>query len=316
MTNFFESLLTAFQQRLTNPLMGSFSIFWGIYNWKVVYYLFASHEKVNTKILELGLMYNKTSWVNVEFTSPAVLNTAIPAVLAIASLILMPRILLAIQAMQLTPNRARIRQKVHMDFVRQNAVLQEELRLEAQRLEIESKTINRLKEEEKKLSFAHKVQDIRDTNSKTKGKKTITKLTKPAIKTNSKNIKPKPVKTPSSKKPSSTSYTLNNDLNLYPDKRKVGLKDFMSNYNTKSNYSRYLLILHYLKEIKNIEKVGVNDFYTCFKFLGYKVPNIYQGIKDASRYKGWLNTSSTENVQITTAGENAITHDLLITDSE
>ena len=119
-------------------------------------------------------------------------------------------------------------------------------------------------------------------------------------------------KTGSQKKKSlPKSYSLCKDLNLYKEGEHPSLKDFIRDYDTSSNLNRYLLFVHYLKVIKHVEKVGVNEIYTCFKNLNIKIPNIEQGLRDTASRKGWLNNSSSENVQITISGENAINHELL-----
>lgn len=89
------------------------------------------------------------------------------------------------------------------------------------------------------------------------------------------------------------------------------MKDFIEKYNADSNMPRYLLFTYYLKEIKGVEKVGINHIYTCFKNLGLKIPNIEQGLRDTSFRKGWLDNSKSEDLQIPVAGENAVDHELV-----
>ena len=113
------------------------------------------------------------------------------------------------------------------------------------------------------------------------------------------------------KKAASKGYTLCKDLNLYSEGDKPSLKDFMDGYNADSNMPRYLLCVYYLKEVKGIEKVGINEIYTCFKNLNLKIPNIEQGLRDTASRKGWLDTSDSEDLQIPVAGENAVDHELV-----
>lgn len=121
-------------------------------------------------------------------------------------------------------------------------------------------------------------------------------------------------KTRASKKPGR--YSLNRDINLYAEGNKPSLEDFIKGYAASSNQHRYLLIAHYLKEIKGVSKVGVDEVYTCLKKLGVKIPNIEQGLRDTASIKGWLDTSSSDDISITVAGENAIEHELRKTDVE
>ena len=108
----------------------------------------------------------------------------------------------------------------------------------------------------------------------------------------------------------SGTYSLNKEINLYTEGRKPSLEDFFKDYNANSNQPRFLLITHYLKEIKEIPKVGVDEIYTCLKKLGVKIPNIEQGLRDTASRKGWLDSSSSDDILITVAGENAIAHEL------
>lgn len=113
------------------------------------------------------------------------------------------------------------------------------------------------------------------------------------------------------KKSAAKGYSLCKDLNLYAEGQKPSLKDFIEKYSTDSNMPRYLLFTYYLKEIKGVEKVGINHIYTCFKNLGLKIPNIEQGLRDTSFRKGWLDNSNSEDLQIPVAGENAVGHELV-----
>lgn len=113
------------------------------------------------------------------------------------------------------------------------------------------------------------------------------------------------------KKAASKTPSFQKDLNLFKEGNKPSLKDFMNGYDTPSNFSRNLLFVHYLKEIKCLDNVGIDEVYTCYKNLGLKIPNIKQGLIDTGFRKGWLDTASLSNVKITVAGENAISHELV-----
>jgi len=142
--------------------------------------------------------------------------------------------------------------------------------------------------------------ESQEDKQKTKGKPTTAKTVS--------NPKTKPLK---KKKSGGPSYSLVKDLDLYKKGDIPGIEDFMSGFSANTNPPRYLLITHYLKEMKGVENVGPNHFYTCFKKLGVTIPNIEQGLWDTSSKKGWLNTATLEDVKIEVAGENAIAHDLV-----
>jgi hypothetical protein len=113
------------------------------------------------------------------------------------------------------------------------------------------------------------------------------------------------------KKSSSKTPSFLKDLNLFKEGSKPSLKDFITGYDIPSNFARNLLFVHYLKEIKELESVGIDEIYTCYKNLGLKIPNIKQGLIDTGFRKGWLDTASLSDLKITVAGENAISHELI-----
>ncbi len=132
------------------------------------------------------------------------------------------------------------------------------------------------------------------------------------------NNRSKSKSTSNKTKVTSKGYTLNKELNLYSEGDNPSLDDFLKDYKTTSNQPRFLLCTHYLKEIKGVEKVGVNELYTCLKHLKIAIPNIEQGLRDTASRKGWLDTasSSSDDIKITVSGENAIAHDLLNSQTE
>ncbi|WP_439473700.1 hypothetical protein [Algoriphagus formosus] len=126
------------------------------------------------------------------------------------------------------------------------------------------------------------------------------KISKPKSKTTS---------TRSNKSGSSQSYSLVTSLNLVSAGSK-SLKDFFAEYDAKNNFDYNIIILYYLKnELTDIE-VSVNHIYTCYKHLGLKVPNITQSLRDTKNRKGWIDTSNSDDLKVTIAGENYIEHEI------
>lgn len=139
-------------------------------------------------------------------------------------------------------------------------------------------------------------------------------------KTETKNSENSKTKTISSKKQenkvnssrkkssSSQSYSMLTDLNLRPA-GKQSLEDFYNTFIVKSNMERNITILYFLKRILEIENVGVNHIYTCYKKIGTKVPNIYQGLIDTKNRKGWIDTNNMDDLKVSISGENYIEHE-------
>lgn len=115
----------------------------------------------------------------------------------------------------------------------------------------------------------------------------------------------------------SSQPSLNKNLNIYEENGKPSLANFLKKYKASSSNAYNLLFVYYLREIKGIEQVGINEIYTCYKHTdGVKIPtNIKQSLWNCA-HKGWLDTSSTENVTITIAGENAVSHELIVKETE
>lgn len=116
-------------------------------------------------------------------------------------------------------------------------------------------------------------------------------------------------KSSSKKKSASTqSFSMLTDLNLRPSGQK-SLEDFYNSFIIKSNMERNITILYYLKRVLEIENVGVNHIYTCYKKVGSKVPNIYQGLVDTKNRKGWVDTHNMDDLKVSISGENYIEHE-------
>lgn len=132
-----------------------------------------------------------------------------------------------------------------------------------------------------------------------KEEKKVDKLSKPTISSG----------TTKKSKSASQSYTLINSLNLV-SKGKISLKDYFNQFVTKNNFEYNIVILTYLKNELKEANVGVNHFYTCYKNLGLKIPSIKQSLFDTKNRKGWVETASIDDVQITVAGENYMDHEI------
>lgn len=108
---------------------------------------------------------------------------------------------------------------------------------------------------------------------------------------------------------SNESYSLLSDLDLMP-KDQESLEDFYSKYKTSNNFERNIVILYYLKNILNVENVNVNHVYTCYKKLSLRIPILGQSLRDTKSRKGWVDTSNSDDLQVTVAGENYIEHEI------
>lgn len=129
----------------------------------------------------------------------------------------------------------------------------------------------------------------------------------PKVKTTAQKSSSKTKKSKSSG--GSQSYSLLTSLNLLP-KGKVSLKDYFLKYEAKNNFDYNIIILTYLEKELKEENIGINHFYTCYKHLNLKIPNIVQSLRDTKNRKGWIETANSDNMTVTVAGENYIDHEI------
>ncbi len=130
---------------------------------------------------------------------------------------------------------------------------------------------------------------------------------KPIEKNSQLSEKSKSSRTTEKKKAQRTPKLLT-DLNLRP-KGKTSLKDFYAKYEIKTNFERVVTFVYYLKSELQIENIGIDHIYTCYKEVGVKIPNIYQNLIDTKNRKGWIDTSNTDSIKLTIQGENYIVHE-------
>lgn len=99
-------------------------------------------------------------------------------------------------------------------------------------------------------------------------------------------------------------------LNLNPSNEKT-FKDFVTEKKPSTNYEKSVTCVYYLQNILKNTPITVNHVFTCFKIVEWRVPSNLRNILHwVASQKGWLDTSNTEDIKITTHGENLIDHDL------
>lgn len=108
------------------------------------------------------------------------------------------------------------------------------------------------------------------------------------------------------------------DLDLSGGDDKPSLREFYGRYSPKSNQERNLIFCYYLHQIINHTPINVNHVFTCYRnIVGIKAPgNIRQSLKDTAHRRGWIDTSSLENITVPVTGINYLEHDIAKADSE
>lgn len=105
-------------------------------------------------------------------------------------------------------------------------------------------------------------------------------------------------------------YSMVKDLNLRPS-GKTSLKDFVDEKQPSTNQEKCVVAVYYLLNKLGMAKVTARHVYTCFKTMNWRVPaNLDNALGLVAFRKGWLDTSSMEDIKLTTHGDNLIEHDL------
>ena len=108
------------------------------------------------------------------------------------------------------------------------------------------------------------------------------------------------------------------DLDLATKGSRVGLKDFVKKYKVPPGALNWnAVFVYYLSRIAGIDAITNDHIYTCYKHVGQRVPGSFsQSLFDTARKKGWIDTKLTDDIKLTTAGENWVEHDLPEADAQ
>lgn len=144
--------------------------------------------------------------------------------------------------------------------------------------------------------------------------KPSSKKAKPSVKpkTSSANKGPTKKSIAGTKKASGSEGALLKDLDLSGKSGNTNLRDYCSQFVIKSNMERNLVFTYYLQNELEIEGIGIDHIFTCYRFIPKtKLPgNLKQSLYDTSS-KGWLAIKTIDDgISVPVAGINHIEHDL------
>jgi len=101
------------------------------------------------------------------------------------------------------------------------------------------------------------------------------------------------------------------DLHLSGTDKIPSLKNYYKEKNPTSAQECNAVFIYYLKKMLEIEKVGINHVYTCYKAVGAKVPGrLYQSLVDTQNRKTWIITGDIQDIGISTIGEGFVEGEL------
>jgi hypothetical protein len=105
-------------------------------------------------------------------------------------------------------------------------------------------------------------------------------------------------------------YQIVKDLNLVP-KGKQSLRDFISQFQPASNMEWNAVFVYYLESVVEIRPITPAHVFTCYRDAKLPIPKaLPQSLIDTSSRKGWLNTSTIDDIRLTVGGTNFVEHEL------
>jgi hypothetical protein len=115
-------------------------------------------------------------------------------------------------------------------------------------------------------------------------------------------------KAPGKRAPKS-GVSLLKQLNLRP-KNQQSLQEFVEEKKPKNNHERNLAAVYYVAKVAQ-DPVSISHVYTCYKDRKWHVPsNLENSLQVTASRHGWIDTSDSEDIKITTQGENHIELDM------
>jgi hypothetical protein len=102
------------------------------------------------------------------------------------------------------------------------------------------------------------------------------------------------------------------NLDLATKNGRIGLKDFVAQYRElKTAQERIAVSVYYLAKFASLPAITMDHVYTCLKHMEGRLPDLLdQALWDSARRKGWIDTSSLDDIKLPLAGENWVEHDL------
>jgi hypothetical protein len=106
------------------------------------------------------------------------------------------------------------------------------------------------------------------------------------------------------------------ELNLRP-KGKKSFKDFFAEKKPSSAQAFNTVAVYYLARVIEQQGISPSHVYTCYKEVSERPPvALPQSIRDTASLKGFIDSSDSHNLKLTTRGENFVEHDLPAKDTK
>jgi hypothetical protein len=125
----------------------------------------------------------------------------------------------------------------------------------------------------------------------------------------SSKTKPTKGKTAKSSTKAKSTFSVVKNLNLKPADQDSFL-DFAGNKKPTSHKQKIVVCIYYLKNLIRIEEARLDHVYTCYKVAKWRLPTNLRNMMAQAATEGWLDIKNSENIEMTTLGDNLVEHDL------
>lgn len=104
--------------------------------------------------------------------------------------------------------------------------------------------------------------------------------------------------------------TVKKDLDLRP-KGKPSLREFAESRKPTNNDDKNVLSVYYLRRIADVNVVSIDHVFTCYKAMGWREPtDLASSLRLTASKKSFLDTSTGDDIKLTSIGRNHVEHDL------
>lgn len=116
-------------------------------------------------------------------------------------------------------------------------------------------------------------------------------------------------KTPKASKKAKTTISMDKTLNLKPS-GKISAEAFAAQKMPTNAREKCVVAVYYLRDVIEMEKVTAQAVLTYFKHLHWPVPSNLKNMLAQAGSAGWLDTADSDDLKVTSSGENLVEHDL------
>ncbi len=102
---------------------------------------------------------------------------------------------------------------------------------------------------------------------------------------------------------------MDKSLNLTPS-GKPSANDFVAAKSPTNVMQKAVVAAYYLRETIGMSKVTLEAVLTVFKHVGWIVPADLKNTLQQAGTQGWLDTADSQDIKLTSSGENLVEHSL------